>query len=329
MRFGIMGTGRITRRLVADLQSTDGVAVTAIASRSAERANWGASQYGIENAVEGYQALLDCDEVDAVYLALPPALHRQWAVAAAEAGKHVLCEKPLAVDAQQAIAIHAACQKAQVRWLDATAWLHHARSKQMLDFVHGGGIGKLGHVSAAVSFYRPFQSGEHRLRADLGGGALLDLGWYAVGIACRMAGVMPQRVFAACVMEQQVPLRANAMLWFDQDVTASLSVGYDTATRKWFEAAGSEASVICDDFTRPWADRTTRYWVHNSAGEVQAHECADRQEQRMIETLIGDQSLAEFNQFAIQTQAVLDALIQSARERQAIDVVVPSLTASP
>lgn len=328
MRFGIIGTGRITRRLVADLQSTDGVSVTAIGSRSGERANWFAGQYGIENAIEGYQAFLDRQDVDAVYLSLPPALHMQWAVAAAAAGKHVLCEKPLAVDVEQALAIHDACQTHHVRWLDATAWLHHARSKQMLDLVHDGAIGKLGHVSAAVSFYRPFQSGEHRLQADLGGGALLDLGWYAVGLACRMSKAIPQRVFADCVMEQDVPIRANAMLWFDQEVTASLSVGYDTATRKWFEAAGSEASVICDDFTRPWADRATRFWVHNSAGEVQAHECADRQEQRMIEALIGDQSLAEFNQFAIQTQAVLDALIQSARERQVIDVVMPNLSAS-
>ena len=91
-RFGIIGTGRITRRLVADLQSTDNVSVTAIASRTDERARWYADQYGVANAVTGYQQLIQRDDVDAVYISLPPSMHAEWSIAAADAGKHVLCE---------------------------------------------------------------------------------------------------------------------------------------------------------------------------------------------------------------------------------------------
>lgn len=325
IRFGVLGTGRITRRLVADLQSTDGVAVSAIASRSQDRADWFASQYGIPSAIEGYADLINRDDVDAVYIALPPSMHAQWCIEAAQAGKQILCEKPLAISADEANQIDAACRVAGVRWLDATGWLHHKRTQEMLSFARQGRLGRLGHISVAVSFYRPFQSDEHRLAPSLGGGCLLDLGWYTVGLACRFAGGCPTRVFADCIDENDVPLRTTGMLWFDDDLTATFSCGYDTATRKWFEVAGNEASIICDDFTRPWLERPTRFWVHDAKGDVQSHESSDRQEQRMIETLIGDQPLQDLNQLALQTQAVLDSLAISARTRQPIDVPPPAI----
>ena len=183
----------------------------------------------------------------------------------------------------------------------------------MLEIARGGRLGKLGHLSVAVSFFRPFQSDEHRLDPKRGGGCLLDLGWYTSGLACHLSGGLPQKVFADSIQENGVPIRLNAMLWFNHDVTASFSCGYDTATRKWFEIAGSEASLICDDFTRPWADRATRFWIHDASGEVKPHESSDRQEQRMIELLVGDQSLNGYNQLALQTQRVLDALDESVR----------------
>ncbi|MEL6105353.1 MAG: Gfo/Idh/MocA family oxidoreductase [Planctomycetota bacterium] len=323
-RFGVMGTGRITRRLVADLQSIQAVKVTAIASRSQDRADWFASQYGIPAAVKTYHALLERDDVDAIYLSLPPSMHREWCVRAAQAGKHVLCEKPLALNAGEVVELHRACQSTGVRWLDATGWPHHARTHRMRELVQNGTTGTLGHLSVAVSFFRPFQSGEHRLEKSLGGGCLLDLGWYAAGLCRYFVGDVPRRVFADSILENGVPIRTNAMLWFDSDITASLSCGYDTATRKWCEIAGSEASVICDDFTRPWADRATRFWVHQASGEVQANEVPDSQECRMIERLIGNEPLDDFHLQALQTQAILDALDQSSVDGVPTSVLLPS-----
>jgi predicted dehydrogenase len=320
IRFGVLGTGRITRRLVADLQSTPDVSVEVIGSRSRERAEWFASQYGIANPVEGYENVLLRDDLDAIYIALPPSLHAEWCVRAAEQGKTLLCEKPLAVNSAQALEIVQACQQHRVRWLDATGWLHHRRTQEMLSWASSGRLGKLCHLTSAVSFYRPFQSDEHRLDADLGGGCLLDLGWYAAGLSCRFTERTPRRVFADWIVERQVPIRVTASMWFEDDITATFSCGYDTATRKWFEVAGSEASVICDDFTRPWADRKTRFWVHQADGSVESLEYSDRQEQRMIETLVGDQPLESYQSQAFRTQVVLDALKQSAESGLPVDV---------
>ncbi len=325
MRFGILGTGRITRRLVADLQSTPNVQVTAIASRDAERAAWYAQQYGVATGLCGYQALLDDANVDAVYIALPPSLHAQWAIAAAAAGKHVLAEKPLATSLADAQAIARACQTAGVRWLDATGWLHHQRTQLFTDIARRGELGALRHISTAVSFFEPFQSGDHRLVADLGGGCLLDLGWYAAGLPIWFAG-RPQAVFASGIYRRDVLYRVTAMLWFDADVTASVSCGYDTTTRKWFEVAGDAGSIVCDDFTRSWPERTPRFWTHDRTGTARSHESEGNQEQQMIQSFVDESfDLIALQQQSLATQSTLDAMLRSIQsgQRCSLDIEEP------
>ena len=320
MRFGVIGTGRITRRLVVDLQSTNGVEVTAMASRDRQRARWYADQFGVKGAV-GYDELFQRDDVDAVYIAVPPSLHRDLCCQAAENGKHILCEKPLAMDFGQAMEIANACQQAGVRWLDASGWLHHERTAAFADWIAKDRLGSIGHISAAVSFYRPFQSNEHRLDPKLGGGCLLDLAWYTCGLVRYATARMPTKVFASSVSESGVPMRVNGMLWFDQDVTASVSCGYDTATRKWFEIAGSKASLICDDFTRPWADRPARCWIHEASGAVQQEHFEGCQERAMIGTFADlETDLTSLQQQAIDTHQILDAISRSTVEQRVVEI---------
>ncbi len=322
IRFGVIGTGRITRRLVADLQSTTGVEVTAIASRTSERARWYADQYGIAAAVEGYSNLMSRNDVDAVYISLPPSMHSEWSVAAAAAGKHVLCEKPLATSAREVERIIAACHGNDVRWLDATAWLHHDRTAAFAQWLEQGRFGKLGHISAAVSFYQPFQSGDHRLDASLGGGCLLDLGWYTCSLVRFAAGRMPIAVFADEVECDGVAQRVTAVMWFDDDLTATISCGYDTATRKWFEVAGSAASLVCDDFTRPWPDRAARCWIHEASGKVESSSFEGNQERSMVARFVGGDPLCPWQSLAVDTQRILDALRQSAKTRSRVDITI-------
>lgn len=296
-----------------------------IASRDLERANWCCQQYGVGKPVEGYQALIDSEEIDAVYLSLPPSMHAQWSIAAAQSGKHVLCEKPLTMNLSETLRLDAACRQHGVRWLDATGWLHHSRTDAFRNWITDGELGAVGHVAASVSFFEPFQSNEHRLDASLGGGCLLDLGWYVAGAFVFAAlsvnqTLPPTRVSAHAVMHSGVPKRLTAVVQSGCGMTASLSCGYDTATRKWFEIAGSKASLICDDFTRPWLERPTRCWIHDATGTAQSHEFEDQQEQRMIEKFIGTEDLRSDQNQAISTQAVLDALQRSVETGQWQDV---------
>ena len=278
VRFAIMGTGRITRRLIAEIQTTPDAVVTAIGSRSSDRAQWQADNFGIPNAIGGYEELLRREDVDAVYIALPPSLHCQWTVAACQAGKHVLCERPMAVNAGEVRQMFDAADAAGVRLLDATAWLHHDRTEQFRHWLTTTDaaadtelpfqLGTLRHLSASVSFRSPFQSGDHRLDESLGGGCLLDLGWYAAGLIRFAAGRLPVSVFADGVRRDGILSRVSGTMLFDNDLTATLSCGFDTATRKWCEIAGEDASIVCDDFTRPWPDKPARSWVHEASGKV-------------------------------------------------------------
>ena len=312
MRFGVLGTGRITRRLVADLQSTPGATVTVIGSRDPARAQWSGAEYGVPHAVAGYENVLLHPEVDAVYVALPPSLHTPWCLEAAAAGKHLLCEKPLATTAAEALAIDSACRNHNVRWLDATAWLHHERTAAMRGWLTDGTLGSLRHVSVAISFFEPFQNGDHRLDPDLGGGCLLDLGWYAVGCAIAAAGP-PRKVFATTLLRGEVVIRSSGVVWFDNDVTATVHCGYDVATRKWCEWAGDQASVVCDDFSRPWNDRPPRVWIHNRAGEVVSHSFQGSQERNLVAKLISAEPLESFQLQALRTQAALEAMNRSSQ----------------
>lgn len=357
VRFAIMGTGRITRRLIADIQSTPGATVTAIGSRSEERARWQADNFGIPHAISGYQELLTRDDVDAVYIALPPSLHCQWTVAACKAGKHVLCEKPLAVSADEVIAMFDAATSANVRLLDAAAWLHHDRTAQFRGWLQPDEdaekpdlldsdtpddespapfrLGKLRHLSAAVSFRSPFQDGDHRLDASLGGGCLLDLGWYAAGLIRFAAGRLPISVYADGIQREGIINRVSATMCFSDELTGTLSCGFDTATRKWCEIAGEDASIVCDDFTRPWPDKPARSWVHEASGKVHSFTAdASRsttespichQEREMIQEFVrriglgqSDPAERESWEQALQTQQILDALARSIEQGQSI-----------
>ncbi|MEZ6089333.1 MAG: Gfo/Idh/MocA family oxidoreductase [Pirellulaceae bacterium] len=322
VRFGILGAARIARRIVAEMQSVDSIDVLGIASRDRARARWYADQYGIANAFESYEALLQSDHIDAVYIPLPPALHAQWCVAAAQAGKHVIVEKPIAINAQQTIDMEETCRKAGVRLLDATAWLHHPRTSRIAECVSSGRLGTVRHISVACSFFEPFQSDDHRLKPDLGGGCLLDLGWYAYGLTRWVAGRLPVATQSILRHHRDIAFRCNSLLDFDDGLTAMVSCGYDTATRKWFEIAGADASIVCDDFTRPWAQRPARFWLHDRAGNVESESFEGNQEAEMLKAfarmVLEKRDAADLFQQSLQTQQILDrvgkeALGQSVR----------------
>src|SRR4051812_29759424 len=131
VRWGIMGTARIADKVAPAIKAAAGSELWSVASRSAERAAIWAGQHGIPKSYGDYQALLDDDQVDAVYLPLPPALHAEWTRRCAQAGKHVLCEKPIAVSATQAEEMAAACREHNVQLMDATMWVHHPRTAEM------------------------------------------------------------------------------------------------------------------------------------------------------------------------------------------------------
>ncbi len=181
IRIGVLGTARVVPYgLLAPAKETPGVEVSAIASRAQSRAEAYAAQHGIPRAFGSYEALLKASDIDAVYVALPPALHHEWVRRALEAGKHVICEKPLAANAQQAEELVSCAKRLGKTLVEAMHIRFMDRLRRQRELVAGGEFGRLLRVESCFrSPYTPMAKDDFRQNFALGGGAGLDVGCYA------------------------------------------------------------------------------------------------------------------------------------------------------
>ncbi len=175
MRWGLLSTANINRKLLAGARGTDEATVVAVASRDRGRAEEFAREHGIERALGSYEALLEDPEVDAVYIPLPNSMHVPWSVRALEAGKHVLCEKPLTRRPAEVEEAFAAAERAGRVLEEAFMWRHHPQTLRLRELLDEGVIGRLRMVKASFSFPLADVS-DIRMQAGLDGGSLMDVG---------------------------------------------------------------------------------------------------------------------------------------------------------
>jgi len=196
LRIGVLGAARIApMALVRPAKSVPGVRVAAVAARDPARAQAFARRHGIERVHRDYPALLADPELDAVYNPLPNGLHAEWTIRALEAGKHVLCEKPLASNAEEAARMADAAQRTGRLLVEAFHWRYHPLAARMREVVLSGELGRVRHVEASFCIPLPVP-GDIRYRYELGGGATMDAGCYAVCIVRHLAGAEPEVVSA-------------------------------------------------------------------------------------------------------------------------------------
>jgi predicted dehydrogenase len=227
LRVGILGAARIApMALVRPARSVPEVAVVAVAARHEARARRFAARQGIPRVHRSYAELLADPEIDAVYVPLPNALHCEWSIRALEAGKHVLCEKPLASNADEARRMAEAAARAGRVLVEAFHWRYHPLAERMGEIVRSGALGRLRRVEASlcIPFLLPR---DIRWRLDLAGGALMDAGCYPVSMVRFLAGAEPEVVAAeARLVSPQVDRWMRAELRFPDGcggrITASL-----------------------------------------------------------------------------------------------------------
>ncbi|GAB4136402.1 MAG: Gfo/Idh/MocA family oxidoreductase [Planctomycetaceae bacterium] len=326
LRWGILGTARIADKVAAAIQNAAGAELVAVASRSAERASAWAEERSIPQSYGSYAGLLDDENIDAVYIPLPPSLHAEWTIAAAEKGKHVLCEKPTALNSTEVESMIAACEQNNVQLMDGVMWVHHPRTRDMRNIMTGGSMGRLRRVTSAFSFHWDVvPEGDLRLSKELGGGSLLDLGWYNVRATLWAFGEMPERVYGTAQWHNDVDMSFSGMMWFADNRFASFDCSFDTLARRWFEVTGTTGSIVCDDFVIPWQADKVRYWTHADEGEsVERTSATDIQEVQMIEEFtrcaFADSLNPRWPNETLATQRICDALSESARTGKSVEV---------
>lgn len=243
VRWGLMATGQIAAVMT---ESAAGYFV-AVASRSADKARLFADRHGIERSYGSYQALLDDADVDAVYIALPVAQHSEWTVKALHAGKHVLCEKPLAVDAAEVAADFDAADAADRLCVEALMWRWHPQTRLTRKLIADGAIGTLRSVRGALTV--PIPAGDIRRSRELGGGALGDLGCYCVS-AIRLFAGQPEQIYAVGLDDDEdVEMRVSATARHPGGVLSQFDIGFDMSRRDQIELVGTEGHLTVTD---PW-----------------------------------------------------------------------------
>jgi D-xylose 1-dehydrogenase (NADP+, D-xylono-1,5-lactone-forming) len=248
VRWGILSTADINRKVIPGAKASPKVELVGVASRTQERAEQYAAWWEIPQAYGSYEALLDDPAVEAVYISLPNTLHVEWSIRALEAGKHVLCEKPLTRHPDEAAAAFDAAESAGRLLTEAFMWRHHPQTARLGELVREGAIGELRLIRSAFS-YALYDEANIRLRPELEGGALMDVGCYNVS-GSRFLGGEPERVSAeAWHGPSGTDWTFTATMRFPANVLATFDCGTAMLDRDELEAIGSEGSLFLDD---PW-----------------------------------------------------------------------------
>jgi predicted dehydrogenase len=263
VRWGILSTANIgMSKVTPAIQRAEGCEVVAIASRDAADARQAAAALGIPRAHASYEALLADPEVDAVYIPLPNHLHVPWAIQALDAGKHVLCEKPLAPTAPEAQQlVEAARAHPRLKVMEAFMYRFHPQWQRARELVRGGQLGDLRAVHAWFSYFND-DPNNVRNQVAAGGGTLLDIGCYPISVARFLYEGEPERAFG--IVEEDPNFKTDrlvsAILDFGRG-TASFTCGTQLAPHQWVTIAGTRGQVDIEiPFNAP-PDAPCRLWV--------------------------------------------------------------------
>jgi D-xylose 1-dehydrogenase (NADP+, D-xylono-1,5-lactone-forming) len=242
VRWGILSTAHINERVLPEAQRSPAVEVLAVASRSEEAAAPYAREHGIPRAYGSYEALLADPDVEAVYVPLPNSLHVEWSIRALEAGKHVLCEKPLGRRAAEVERAFDVAEGAGRILMEGFMYRHHPQTVRAGQLVASGAVGSPRVVRASFGFMlgRP---GDVRLLGELDGGSLMDVGCYCVSAARLFAGEPETALGRQVTSPAGVDFRFAGTLEFAGPVLAHFDCGFDVAENSFLEVVGSEATL--------------------------------------------------------------------------------------
>jgi D-xylose 1-dehydrogenase (NADP+, D-xylono-1,5-lactone-forming) len=243
LRFGILGTARIARSFVEGVRPSKLATVTSVASRDAAKARAFAQEAGLARHFASYEALLADRDIDAVYVPLPNGLHAEWSIRALQAGKHVLCEKPLSASAAEARTMFDTARQHGVHLVEGYPYRAQPQTLKMRELLDGGVIGEVRLIQGSFGF--SLGDGENiRLSPQLAGGALMDIGTYPASLARMIAKARPIRVHAVAQWSASGVDRAlAATLEYASGLLAQITCSFNTCVHRQALIAGTHGVI--------------------------------------------------------------------------------------
>ncbi len=325
IRWGILGNATIARKcVIGAIQNSRNGLVHALATRSPADAAEVAAKNGIRHVYDSYQAVLADPAVDAVYVPLPNNLHLPWTLKALSAGKHVLCEKPLACNVGEAREMVARAKETGLLLMEAFMYRFHPRSRRIKQNIDQGVVGKPRLIRSAFCYHMAdeiLQTGDNaRLKPDMGGGALLDVGCYSVSVARWLMGAEPTAVQAqADYNTAGVDIHLVGTLRFEARKFAVLEASFISALQQTYSVIGSNGAIdMPHDAFIPWEKDTvyTQRKKEEEAGEQHFIRGADEYRlmvEHFSDAVLGRTELDGSPEDSIANMRVLDALSEAAK----------------
>jgi xylose dehydrogenase (NAD/NADP) len=312
VKWGIISTAHINRKLIPGAKASPKVDLVAVASRDQPRADEYAREWEIERAYGSYEALLADPDVEAVYISLPNTMHCEWSIRALEAGKHVLCEKPLSRHTDEVEAAFDAADRTGRLLSEAFMYRHNPQTKKVRALLDEGAIGELRLVRSAFS-YTLYDEDNIRLRTDVEGGSLMDVGCYCVS-GSRLLGGEPETAYGhAWFGPSGTDWVFGGTLRFPGDVIALFDCGTAMPERDELEAIGSEGSLFLDD---PWHCNEPVIELHRDGSvehiEIEPEDSYRLELENVSDAIRGEAELLLGREDAIGQARTLEALHRSA-----------------
>ncbi len=319
VRWGILSTANIgLTRVVPAMQQAENCDVVAVASRSLDKAQQFAQQLNIPRAYGSYEELLADPDIDAIYNPLPNSEHALWSLRAAEAGKPMLCEKPLASNAAEAQGMVDTFKAKNILFAEAFMYRFHPQTQHVMTLLKDGAIGRLTAMYAVFTF--PISSEDNiRLSAPLAGGALMDVGCYCVNVMRLMAGEEPDRVSAVAQFGERsgVDETLAGVLGFPSGAVGHFDCSLRTSFRHTYELRGTEGRITVDEAFVMSADKSTmiRQWRGGDYHEITIPPANSYtlMAEDFAEALLDNRPPRYDPQDGVNNMAVIDRLLAAAR----------------
>ncbi|MEA2424638.1 MAG: D-xylose 1-dehydrogenase D-xylono,5-lactone-forming [Thermoleophilaceae bacterium] len=320
VKWGIISTADINRKVIPGAHASSKVDLVGVASRDQARAEAYAKQWDIPRAYGSYEALLEDPEIEAVYISLPNTMHCEWSIRSVEAGKHVLCEKPMSRRPAEVEAAFDAAESAARLLSEAFMYRHNPQTKQLGKLVGEGAIGEPRLVRSVFS-YSLYDADNIRLRTDVDGGALMDVGCYNVS-GSRLVGGEPEQAYGeAWYGPSGTDWVFTGTLRFPGDLIGLFHCGTALPEQDELEVIGSEGSLFLDD---PWHCNVPVIELRREGKveriEVEQADSYQLELENLSDAIRGDGELLLGREDAVGQARALEALHESATSGQPVSL---------
>ncbi|MGM1045154.1 MAG: Gfo/Idh/MocA family protein [Bacillota bacterium] len=332
LRFGIMSTAKIARNsMIPGILKSERCEAAAIASRDKKKAAEVAEQFDIPTAYGSYEELLDDPEIDAIYIPLPNHLHKPWSIEAIKAGKHVLCEKPAALNEVDVRQMVDAAREHKVVFAEAFMYRYHPKHARVRELINRGEIGEIRGIHGSFTFNNAADKNNVRYSREMGGGSIYDVGCYPISAARMIYGMEPKAITVHASFSEDhdgVDMMAHGLLEFDNGLGLTFECGMWTYSRCCLEISGTEGRIeLPSAFGWERMEDQVQILIHTAKGtreeKLGAHNHFALQADAVAAAVLDGAPLPFSPEDAIYNMRVIDACRESARTSTRIVIRQP------